>query len=105
MRKRRAALVLFAVLAGPLSGAVEVGAVASDSPPGIITTVVGTTVNYKSYGFSGDGGPATQAQLWQPRAVDFDSAGNLYIADTLNERVRKVTPDGIISTVAGNGSS
>jgi streptogramin lyase len=86
-------------------GASSVRAVAGDIPPGSIATVVGNTVNYKSYGFSGDGGPATQAQLWQPRAVAFDSAGSLYIADTLNERIRKVDPAGTITTLAGNGSA
>jgi streptogramin lyase len=99
-RRRAAALSALVIL-----GASSVRAVAEDIPPGGITTVVGATVNYKSYGFSGDGGPANQAQLWQPRAVDFDSAGNLYIADTLNERIRKVDPAGTITTLAGNGST
>jgi sugar lactone lactonase YvrE len=105
MGKRTGTLALGIVLALWGGGRAEVRAAAADSPPGVITTESGSTVNYKSYGFSGDGGPATQAQLWQPRAVAFDSAGNLYIADTLNERIRKVTPAGIITTVAGNGSS
>jgi hypothetical protein len=54
---------------------------------GIITTVVGTGIP----GFSGDGGPATAAQLRLPRGPAFDSAGNLYLADVLNNRVRKIT--------------
>jgi uncharacterized protein (TIGR03437 family) len=54
-------------------------------------------------GFSGDGGPATQASLDQPAGLGLDRQGNLYIADSYNERIRKVTPQGIISTVAGNG--
>jgi sugar lactone lactonase YvrE len=66
---------------------------------GIISTVAGNGIQ----GFSGDGGPATEAQLNQPRDVAFDSAGNLYIADTL--RVRKVTAQGVISTVAGLGTA
>jgi uncharacterized protein (TIGR03437 family) len=69
---------------------------------GIIQTVAGTGVA----GFSGDGGPATNAQLSQPTGVAVDSAGNLYIADFGNGRIRKVSK-GIISTYAGgvlNGS-
>lgn len=57
-----------------------------------------------SYGFSGDGGAATSAQMNSPFDVKVDSAGNLYIADTGNERIRKVTAStGNISTIAGNG--
>ena len=55
-------------------------------------------------GFSGDGGPATAAELNAPRGVAVDASGNLYIADALNNRIRKVSSDGIITTVAGNGS-
>jgi len=66
---------------------------------GIITTVAGSGVA----GFSGDGGPATAAALNGPTAVGFDSAGNLYITDTNNQRVRRVGADGIIETVAGSG--
>jgi sugar lactone lactonase YvrE len=66
---------------------------------GIITTVAGTGVK----GFSGDTGPATSAQLSTPYGIALDSAGNLYIADSGNGRVRKVTAStGIITTVAGN---
>ncbi len=54
--------------------------------------------------FAGDGGPATAASLFAPTGVAFDAQGNLYIGDTLNLRVRRVAPDGIITTVAGNGS-
>jgi sugar lactone lactonase YvrE len=67
---------------------------------GIITTIAGNG----STGFSGDGGAATSAELYYPRAVAVDSAGNTYIADVSNNRIRKVTPAGIISTVAGTGS-
>lgn len=66
---------------------------------GIITTVAGTGIR----GFSGDGGPATSARLSYPPKVDIDAAGNLYIADASNQRVRKVDTAGIITTVAGMG--
>jgi sugar lactone lactonase YvrE len=56
-------------------------------------------------GYSGDGGPATSAQLSEPYGVAFDSSANLYIADSGNNRIRKVTPNGIISTVAGTGAA
>jgi len=72
------------------------------SPRGIITTVAGPG-NQSSSGSSGDGGPATNAQLNGPEGVAVDRAGNLFIADTGNSRVRKVSPSGIITTVAGNG--
>jgi hypothetical protein len=65
----------------------------------IITTVAGTG----TAGFSGDSGPATSAKLNDPIWVAVDGLGNLYIADTLNFRIRKVS-GGIISTVAGNGT-
>ena len=65
---------------------------------GVITTVAGNG----TAGFSGDNGPATSAQLTDPEGVAVDSAGNLYIADTGNNRIRKVS-NGVITTVAGNG--
>jgi YD repeat-containing protein len=65
---------------------------------GTITTVAGTGVA----GFSGDGGPATSAKLNNPFGVEVDGQGNIFIAD-VNNRIRKVTPAGIITTVAGNG--
>lgn len=68
---------------------------------GIISTVVGTGVP----GFSGDGGLATAAQLRDPARIAVDRAGNLYITDAGNRRVRKVTTSGMISTVAGNGTA
>jgi uncharacterized protein (TIGR03437 family) len=68
---------------------------------GSITTVAGTGVA----GFSGDGGPATLAALNGPFRVALDKAGDLYISDYSNYRVRKVALDGMITTVAGNGSA
>ena len=66
---------------------------------GVITTVAGNGTS----GFSGDGGPATEASLAAPGGVAVDSAGNLFIADHDNHRIRKMDAAGIISTVAGNG--
>lgn len=72
------------------------------APNGVITTITGTDQG----GFSGDGGPAVQAQIYGPVALALDRAGNLYIADDENRRVRKVAlSTGIITTVAGNGSA
>jgi YVTN family beta-propeller protein len=66
---------------------------------GTISTVAGNG----TCGFGGDNGSATAAQLNLPRGVAFDSSGNLYISDTNNHRIRKVTPAGIITTFAGTG--
>ncbi len=68
---------------------------------GTITVFAGTGVG----GYSGDGGKATSASLYMPLGLAFDSAGNLYIAESFNWRVRKVTPAGIITTFAGNGTA
>ena len=54
--------------------------------------------------FGGDGGPATSAQLNFPTGITVDASGNLYIADLFNGRIRKVTSQGIIITVAGNST-
>jgi len=64
-----------------------------------ITTLAGNGASM----FSGDNGPANTAALNHPRAVAFDAAGTIYIADVDNFRVRRVTPAGIISTFAGTG--
>ena len=69
-------------------------------PDGTITTVAGTP---GEPGFSGDGGPATKAQLDFPAGVAVDQEGNLYISDENNRRIRKVDKDGIITTFAGTG--
>ena len=75
------------------------------SPDGIITTVAGSgpTTSEAPGDFAGDGGPATEARLYYPDGLAVDAAGNLFIADTGNHRIRKVSPDGIITTVAGSG--
>jgi uncharacterized protein (TIGR03437 family) len=70
------------------------------SPNGIITTAAGNG----AAGFSGDGGPAGSAQLNGPIGVAVDGTGNLFILDSTNNRVRKVFSNGIIATVAGNGT-
>lgn len=71
-----------------------------DMKTGIISTVAGTG----EPGFSGDGGAATQAQFKQPHSIQFDPAGNLYVCDIGNNRIRKIDmKTGIISTFAGNG--
>ena len=67
---------------------------------GVISTVAGTG----TAGFSGDGGAATSAQLRNPQDVALDGAGNLYIVDTGDHRIRKVNSAGVISTVAGSGA-
>lgn len=64
----------------------------------MITTVAGNGIA----GFSGDNGPAVDAQLNHPQGLGVDAAGNLYIADSDNLRVRKVS-NGFITTIAGNG--
>ena len=69
-------------------------------PSGNITTVAGDG----TYGYGGDNGPATSAKLYDPSGVAVDSAGNLYIADWGNARIRKVDTGGTITTVAGGGS-
>jgi NHL repeat-containing protein len=68
---------------------------------GSLVTVAGTGTP----GFSGDGGPADQAQLADPFGVAVDAAGNVYIADTENNRIREVSPDGTISTLVGDGKA
>lgn len=67
---------------------------------GIITTIAGTGMP----GYGGDGGPAIQANLRGPNGITVDAKGNVYIADTGNDRIRRVGVDGIIATVAGNGT-
>lgn len=66
---------------------------------GVITTIAGTGVA----GYSGDGGPALQAQFNTPSDVEVSPDGSLYVADTANNVVRKIDPDGVVTTIAGTG--
>lgn len=82
---------------------------AQSPPPYTISTVAGTCTASGgtppcTAGYGGDNGPAASAQLSGPSAVAFDSSGNLYIADTCNQRVREVSTTGTITTVAGSGT-
>lgn len=71
-----------------------------DSATGVITTIAGNGIA----GYSGDGGPATQASLAYPYSLTVDDGGNLFIADTFNHRVRHVNAQtGVITTIAGSG--
>jgi len=69
------------------------------TPAGVISTVAGTG----KAGLSGDGGAATQGEIRNPRGIAIDSAGSIFISDFGNNRVRKFSPEGMISTVVGNG--
>jgi uncharacterized protein (TIGR03437 family) len=70
------------------------------APGGTISTLAGTGIA----GYSGDGGPAAKAQLNLPYGLAADGSGNLYVADVGNDRVRRISPDGTITTVAGTGA-
>jgi sugar lactone lactonase YvrE len=70
-------------------------------PTGTITTIAGTGIA----GFSGDGGPAILAEFNNPWGFALDTAGNLYVTDIFNQRVRKIDTSGTVTTVAGNGTA
>lgn len=90
----------FASLPALLIGLVALlGPAPAGAGPGDIVTVAGTG----TAGATGDGGPATQAQLRQPRDVAIGPDGSLFIADHMNHRIRKVDPAGTITTIAGTG--
>ena len=68
---------------------------------GALTTIAGTGAN----NFSGNPGPANQAELSGPVAVAVDSSGTVYVADTGNHRIRQITSGGLITTLAGAGAT
>ena len=75
-----------------------------DIATGIISTIAGTGLGGVSTGgFFGDSGPALAAKLNVPAGICFDKSGNLYVADAQNYRIRKISTDGIINTIVGNG--
>lgn len=86
-RSRTILIVVFCSLILTLSKAQNISTVAGDH----------------SYGYSGDGGPATAAELYFPNKVAFDVTGNIYIVEAMNNVIRKVNSSGVISTIAGNG--
>ena len=99
-------LALGLVVAPPAGGAPSGGGAPPDgypsndaTGPGTIVTVAGQSPS----GYSGDGGPARDAYMNEPRMSTFDGAGNMYIVDTFNQVIRRVGTDGIITTMAGKG--
>jgi uncharacterized protein (TIGR03437 family) len=80
-------------------GDVNNEAIRKITPDGIVSTIAGSG----DFGFKGDGGPATSAVFQFPYGVALDSAGNLYVTDTGNFRIRRIDGNGVIDTVAGNG--
>ncbi|MBN1173292.1 MAG: hypothetical protein JXA67_14050 [Micromonosporaceae bacterium] len=91
--------VLAGVMAVMAVGGVQVPAVSAHADGPGLTVVAGTGVA----GSSGDGGPATQAQLRNPLGIAAASSGAVYLADTGNHTVRMISPEGVISTIAGTG--
>jgi len=101
---RYGAVVLFsstpAVLGTSFLSGLGTGA-AVGFPPGIISTIAGNGTT----GYSGDGGQATTAEIDNPSSVAVDPAGNVYFSDSANNRVRKISTSGVITTLAGNGTA
>ena len=102
--RRIATVVAGLMVAGSGVGVLTAArAAAPTGATGQIQTVAGNMQNYQQFGYSGDGGPATAAQLYNPRAIGFGKNGDVFIADALNERIRKIDANGVISTFAGSG--
>jgi len=74
------------------------------NPDGNVVRIAGLFSSGFSGGYSGDGGSATEARISSPQSLAVDHGGNLYFADSLNDRIREVSRSGVIATVAGNGS-
>lgn len=93
-----------AITANGIFGAIaEFGCVVQLFPAS--TVVAGVCYTPGTHGYSGDGYPATGAGLSYPWSLAVDDAGNFFIADTFNNRIRKVDTNGIITTIAGDGSA
>src|SRR5690348_8580309 len=101
MRHRMTHSILIALAIAGAGSSMSRLAAGQTPAPGTLTTVAGNG----GTGDAGDGGPATQAQLNDPRRVVVDASGSLFIAESDGNRVRKVSPNGIISTVVGTGKS
>ncbi|MCA1844857.1 MAG: SBBP repeat-containing protein, partial [Actinobacteria bacterium] len=103
-RLSRARVFTVGAVAALTAAGTGVGLVAraeTGDPPGTIRTIAGVTTNYRQGGFSGDGGKASDSQLYNPRAVAFSKTGEVYIGDALNHRIRKIDKNGVITTIAG----
>ncbi len=88
---------------GSPNGPDLISALVAGAPPSLPSGDISTVAGNGTQGYSGDGGAATSAELWDPYDVAVDSRGDIYIADTFNERIRKVTVStGVITTVAGS---
>ena len=109
MRVSRLAGCVLAATAASVAVALPASATSSSTPsnstPASSNNIIVTYAGNGSKGYSGDGGQATSAQIATPDDVLLDNAANVFIADTANNRVRKVTADGVITTVAGNGAA